>query len=35
MPNPSGSSCVGINSPLQAHLVLEESFNGHQVRYVL
>src|SRR5579875_1851812 len=25
MPNPSGSSCVGINPSLQAHLVLEES----------
>ena len=25
MPNPSGSSCVGINFCLQAHLVLEES----------
>ena len=25
MPNPSGSSCVGIKPTLQAHLVLEES----------
>jgi hypothetical protein len=25
MTNPSGSSCVGIKVPLQAHLVLEES----------
>ena len=25
MTNPSGSSCIGINSPLQAHLVLEKS----------
>ena len=25
MTNPSGSSCVGISSPLQAHLVLEKS----------
>jgi histidyl-tRNA synthetase len=28
MTNPSGSSCVGISSPLQAHLVLEKSILG-------
>jgi hypothetical protein len=35
MPNPSGSSCVGINFSLQAHLVLEESYVGRRRENVL
>jgi hypothetical protein len=33
MPNPSGSSCVGINSPLQAHLVIGQDYRFHNLFY--
>src|SRR6202035_1096291 len=32
MTSPSGSSCVGIPSPLQAHLVLDKTCVGADVR---